>query len=172
MLLLAWEDRLKQILHTTGCPAKHDPLVFLNFSASLGSRNSILDIFQLPFSCRFQRYPLFYYLVKSRLRYCQNMTGKSFQKLTFFVYCWIQHLITQQPLWEVAACISIHKHSQAPLSTSEQQWVSCHFTMSTHECSWALMGTHCALELWSSVLMWTNEHKWVLVSAHGVMAPC
>ena len=37
----------------TGCPTKHFPLLFLNFSASLGSKNFILNIFQLPFPCRF-----------------------------------------------------------------------------------------------------------------------
>ena len=34
----------------------------LIFSASLGSRNSILGIFQQPFPCRFQKYPIYYYL--------------------------------------------------------------------------------------------------------------
>ena len=60
---------------------------FLNFSASLVSRNSILDIFQLPFPCGVQKCPLFYYLVKSRLRYLQITTRWSFQKLTFLFFC-------------------------------------------------------------------------------------
>ena len=144
----------------------------MNFSASLGSRNSILDIFQLPFSCRFQRYPIFYYLVKSRLRYCQNMTGKSFWKLTFFVYCWIQHLITHQPLWEVTACLSIQKHSQAPLSTSEQQWISCHFTMSTHECSWGLIVPWNSDYQCSCEQMSTNECLWVLMMSWHLVNEC
>ena len=51
---------------------------FLNFSASQGSRNFILDIFQLPFPCRVWKCPHLYYLVKSRLRYLQITAGRSF----------------------------------------------------------------------------------------------
>ena len=60
---------------------------YLNFSASKGSRNSILDISQQPFLCRFKKYRTFYYLVTSGQRYFQNTTGKALEKLTFFVYC-------------------------------------------------------------------------------------
>ena len=49
----------------------------LNFSASSGSKNSILDIFQQPFSFRFQNCPICYDMVKSWPRYCQNTTRNS-----------------------------------------------------------------------------------------------
>ena len=53
----------------TGCPANLFPLLFLNFSASYGSRNSIFDIFPQSFLCRFWKYPIVYFLIKSELRY-------------------------------------------------------------------------------------------------------
>ena len=59
---------------------------FLNFSTFYKRRNSILDIFQQPIFCRFWKYPIFYYSVKFGPRYWQNTAGRSFQKLTFFVY--------------------------------------------------------------------------------------
>ena len=70
---------------------------FLNFSASYGSENSILDIFQQPFLCRFQKYPFLYYWVKSGLRYCENTAGCSFIKLTFFNDSLIKYLSTHEP---------------------------------------------------------------------------
>ena len=61
---------------STRCPAKHVPILFLNFSASYLSRNSILNIFQQPCLCKFQKYPISYYLVKPGARYCQNTKGR------------------------------------------------------------------------------------------------
>ena len=103
---------------------------FLNFSASYWSRNSILDIFQQPFPCRFQKYPISYYLVKPGTRYCQNTTGRSFQKSTFFLF------IVESRTW---AIISIHVHSGVLLRTQEHlgalksmvTWCS-----EAHACSW------------------------------------
>ena len=43
-----------------GVPQYCSHFCFVNFSASKASRNSILDIFQQPFSCRFKNYPICY----------------------------------------------------------------------------------------------------------------
>ena len=51
---------------------------FLNFSTSKTPRNSILNIFQQPISCRFWKYPIFYFSVKYGPRYWQNTTGRTF----------------------------------------------------------------------------------------------
>ena len=41
-----YKNMVQNIKDNTGCSAKLYTLVFLNFSASKGSRNSVLDIFQ------------------------------------------------------------------------------------------------------------------------------
>ena len=61
-----------------GVPQNTFRFNFLNFSASYESRNFILDIFQQPYPCRFKKYPVFYYLIKSGPRYCQNSERQSF----------------------------------------------------------------------------------------------
>ena len=103
---------------------------FVKFLASEAPRSSILEIFQQPFPCRFQKYPISYYLVKPGTRYGQNTTGRSFQKLTFFLF------IVESRIW---AIISIHVHSGGLLSTQEHLgalrsmvlWCS-----EAHACSW------------------------------------
>ena len=108
------------------------------FSATTGSRNSILDIFQLPFPCRFEKYPLFYHLVKSRLRYLQITTGRSFQKLTFLFFVesntWAVMSTIEQPL----ALMSSSKHLWALRSSSDYVAMFSGVLLSAHECSWVL----------------------------------
>ena len=57
----------------------------MNFSASKGDRNYILEIFLQPFLCRVENHPFSYYLVRSGLRYCINTARKSLLKQAFFV---------------------------------------------------------------------------------------
>ena len=101
------------IKHIQGVQQNTFHFCFSNFSASYGSRNSILDIFQQPFLCRFWKYPIFYYLVKSGPRYCKNTAGCSFLKLTFF----IDYL--NQVFEHSWMCISVHEHWWALISTQK-----------------------------------------------------
>ena len=98
------------------------------------------NIFQLPISCRFWKYPFFYYSVKFGPRYWQNTTGRSFQKLTFFVYYSMKQFSIHELSWVL---MSSHKHSCALISP--------------HVHSWALI----------SMVLWHNECSWVMMSAHG-----
>ena len=124
---------------STRCPAKHVPILFLNFSASYLSRNSILNIFQQPCLCKFQKYPISYYLVKPGARYCQNTKDRSFQKLTFF------HLLLNQELEQSCLIRTTQECSRVLKSTQEHskvryfgvmRLISANGTMliSAHEC--------------------------------------
>ena len=61
-----------EICPGTEGPAKEFTLCLFYFSASKGSRNYILDIFQQSIPSRFWRYPFCFYLVRSWPRYCHN----------------------------------------------------------------------------------------------------
>ena len=151
-------------IHYIGCLLKLYPLLFVDFSASWGSRNFF---FQQPFPCRIWKYPLLYYLVKSGSRYCQNTRRQSYPKLTFSVYCRIEYMSNQDPSGVI---MSSYEHSRAIRSTQEQSWVWGNGTLSAHECSWhhdlELMNAH--ERLWMIILQWHHSHKcwWLLMSAH------
>ena len=50
---------------------------FVSLLASKATRSSTLEIFQQPFTCRFQNYHICYYLVQFWPTYCQNTKRKS-----------------------------------------------------------------------------------------------
>ena len=105
--------------------------------------------------------------MKSGRRYLQNTMGRSFWKLTFFVYFWIKHFGTYKLWW---ALMSPYVHFFAPMSTHEHSWAAkschehslawCYDTVSTHEHSWALKSDH--LCTWALMIMMPRctEHSW------------
>ena len=95
-------------------------------------------IFQLPLSCRLQKYPHFDYLVKTRLRYLQITTGWSFSKLTFLFF-------DESSAWAV-------------MSTNEQSWA----LMSAHGdlCALRINWEYVVMVLW--VLLSSYECSRVL----------
>ena len=54
------QTKYRMCLILQGVPQYCSHFCFVNFSASKASINSILDIFQQPFSCRFKNYPICY----------------------------------------------------------------------------------------------------------------
>ena len=140
---------------------------FLNFSASYKQRNSIFDNFQQPISWRFWKYPILYYSVKLGPRYWQNTTGRSFQKLTFFVYYSMKQFSIHELSWVL---MSSHKHSCALMSTHKYGAMAQWALMSADERPWlhgAMLMT--AFELsWVLIAPWPQAHEcsWTLMSAH------
>ena len=94
---------------STGCPAKHIPLLLFEFFCYLVVYNFDLWHFWTALSVQIWKISTFYYLVKSGLSYCQLTTSKSFKKLTFCVYCWIKHNRSHEHLW---ALMSPKEHSR------------------------------------------------------------
>ena len=121
----------------TGVPQYCIHFCFLNFSVSYWRRNTILDIFQQPISCRFWKYPILYYSVKYGPRYWQNTTGRSFQKLTFFVFYSMKQF-------------SIHELSWVPMSTHVWLWE----LKSAQESAWVL---NCFIKQWTKNVNFYND---------------
>ena len=137
---------------------------FLNFSASYSHRNSILGIFQQAIMCRFWKYPIFYYSVKFGPRYWQNTAGRSFQKLTFFVYYSMKQFSIHELSWVL---MSSHKHSCALMSTLKYGAMTHWVMMSANDpmapCSWLLLSSHECLLLHGPKLMSVHGRSWVLI---------
>ena len=119
-----------------------------------------------------QKYPLFYYLVKSGPRYCQITKRQSFLKLTFCIYYWIKQISTQD---HSGAIMRTHEHLWALRSTHEEScvwgngsWLPmiAHGAMSS--CSWFLMSLYegCWCHGTGTMLMSIDGCSWVLMNAH------
>ena len=145
---------MKLLSFMQGVPQNITHFCPLNFSASLRSRSFILDIFQQPLSCRFLKYPVFYYLVKSGPRYCQNTKRQSFLELTFCIYYRIKQISNQD-------------HSGVIMSTHEHLWA----LRSTHEesCVW---GNGSWLPMIAQGAMYlSHDSLWVSMRVVGATAP-
>ena len=112
--------------------------------------------------------------MKSGRRYLQNTIGRSFWKLTFFVYFWIKHFGTYKLWW---ALMSPYVHFFAPMSTHEHSWAAkschehslawCYDTVSTQVHSWELKSDH--LCTWALMIMMprrTEHSRGLMVLRH------
>ena len=154
-------------------------LFFFNFFASKGSRNSILDIFQQPWPCRFYKYPFCYQfgeiLTKLLLKYWKKVISK------INIFCFITESRTQ-------TLKITGEHSRVPMITQDCPWtlktahetswamlsmVQGHYEWyfapwhHAHECLSALMRAVCAMVQWSWVLIVVYSGSWVLKSGHA-----
>ena len=96
---------------------------------------------------------------------CKILLGGNFKNQHFLFIFWWSSALTHMSFHELScmspyvffsAPMSTHERSQTPLITSENQWVWCLCTMSTHECSLRL-----GIMIISAYL-----HKWSLLSAY------